>query len=80
MMRAKMQVQSVTKYGDAQESLSMSAVTGTTQYGPQGENEDNTYARYTPSGSISLSITNPALIGKFRVGQRFYVDFTEAPE
>ena len=80
MMRAKMQVQSVTKQGDAQESLSMSAVCGKAPFGSQGESEDNTYARYTPNGSISLSITNPALVGKFRVGQKFYVDFTEAPE
>ena len=79
-MRAKMAVQSVSKQGDAQESLSMGAVTGKGPFGAKGESEDNTYARYTPSGSISLSITNPALIGRFKVGQKFYVDFTEAPE
>jgi hypothetical protein len=80
MMRAKMQVQSVTKQGETQESISMSAVTGNKAYGPQGESEDNTYARYTPSGSLSLTINNPALVGKFSVGQKFYLDFTEAKE
>jgi hypothetical protein len=79
MMRAKMQVQVVTKQGDS-ESLNMTAVTGKTPFGAQGESEDNTYARYTPSGMVSLSITNPALVGRFTVGQKFYVDFTEATE
>lgn len=80
MMRAKMQVQSVTG-GETYESITMSAVTSSDKpYGPNGENEDNTYARYTPSGNLSLSITNPALIGKFKVGQKFYLDFTEATE
>lgn len=79
-MRAKMQVQSVTG-SETYESISMSAVTSSDKpYGPNGENEDNTYARYTPSGTLSLSITNPALISKFKVGQKFYLDFTEAPE
>jgi hypothetical protein len=40
--------------------------------------EDNTYAKWTPSGSLSLDITNPALHGKFSQGQTFYVDFTPA--
>lgn len=81
-MRAKLQVQSVTPYGDppTSESLSMSAVTGTAAFGPQGESDDNTFARYTPSASFSASINNPALLGQFKVGQKFYIDFTEAPE
>lgn len=80
MMRAKMQVQSV-KGTETYESISMSAVTSSNKpYGPNGENEDNTYARWTPSGTLALSITNPELIGKFKVGQKFYLDFTEAPE
>ena len=83
MMRAKLQVQSVTSYGDppTYETLSMSAVTSSTKpYGPQGENEDNTFARYTPMASFSATINNPALLGKFKQGQKFYLDFTEAPE
>ena len=82
MIRAKLQVQSVTPSGNppTSESLSMSAVTSSTKpYGPQGENEDNTFARYTPMASFSATINNPALFGKFKVGQEFYLDFTEAP-
>lgn len=76
MMRAKFQVQSVTG-SEAYESLSMTAVTGKEPYGPNGESEDNTFARYTPSASLTMSITNPALIGKIKQGDVFYVDFTK---
>lgn len=79
-MRAKMQVHEVITPFDGAERVKMGAVTGTAAFGPQGESEDNTYARYTPSGSIDLTITNPNLIGKFRPGQTFYVDFSEAPD
>ena len=77
MMRAKMQVRSVEKLGDS-EVLKLSAVTGKDPFGPNGESEDNTYARYTPAGECSLTINNPALAGKFSQGQTFYLDFTEA--
>jgi hypothetical protein len=80
LMRAKLQVLSVTQYGTPPTSISISAsaVTGTTPYGPSGESEDNTFARYTPSASFSASITNPALLGQIKQGDKFYVDFTKA--
>lgn len=78
MMRAKVMVTSVGQPYEGCEQVNMSPVCGTDPFGPNGESEDNTYARYTPSGSISLSITNPALHGKFAYGDKFYVDFTPA--
>jgi hypothetical protein len=78
MMRAKVEVQSVEQVHGQLERLSMRPVTGSASFGPSGESEDNTYARYTPSGSISLDITNPDLHGKFSQGQKFYVDFSPA--
>lgn len=74
-----MQIQSVTQFS-GQEQIKLSAVCGKAPFGKEGESEDNTYARYTPSGELSLSITNPALHGKFKPGQKFYLDFTEAAE
>lgn len=81
-MRAKMSVNTVTPYGEpvTQENLSFSAVTGTDPFGPKGESEDNTYARYTPMASLNMTINNPELLGQFKVGDRFYVDFTPADE
>jgi hypothetical protein len=77
-MRAKMVVTSIKPYGEpvTQENLSLMAVTGKYPFGPNGESEDNTYARYTPMANLSITINNPALIGQCKVGDRFYVDFT----
>jgi len=76
MMRAKLVVRSVDGYGTYQ-AVRFSAVTGDKPFGPEGESEDNTFARYTPSAELSMSITNPNLIGKIRIGDTFYVDFTK---
>lgn len=44
-------------------------------YPADGSDEDQTFARYSPSGNLSLTVANPALIGKFTVGETFYLDF-----
>jgi hypothetical protein len=79
-MRAKMQVRSVERphEGYDMERLTMAPVSGPGAYGPNGESEDNTFARFTPAGSLSLDIANPDLHGKFAQGQAYYVDFTPA--
>jgi hypothetical protein len=83
-MRAKMQVGFVHQYFSdkertqvSQEGLVMSAVCAT-KYEGVGADEDNTYARYSPSASLTINIANPELFGKFKAGDRFYVDFTPA--
>jgi len=77
MMRAKMKVSSVeaTEYGEV---IKAAPVCGDTPFGTNGESEDNTFARFTPSGSLLLTINNPDLLGKIKPGQKFYVDFTLA--
>jgi hypothetical protein len=63
----------------AGETLTMHAVAAA-KYDASGLDEDNTFAKMSPGASLSINIANPALFGKFHVGQRFYVDFTEAPD
>lgn len=73
-MRAKFVIGSIERSGtpdSESETLKMSAVTN-------GTAEDNTFARFTPSASLSLTLTNQDLIGKFNPGEKFYVDFTPA--
>lgn len=79
-MRAKMIVVGVTTLSESTERLAMNPVTGKAAFPPSGESEDSTYARWTPTGSLSLDITNPNLHGKFALGDKFYVDFTKADE
>ena len=82
-MRAKFQIQSVVhnlghdgkRYA---ETVTMSPVCKSSAYPADGLDEDNTFAKWSPSGSLSLTITNPALWDQFKPGQKFYSDFTEA--
>ncbi|MEP6671709.1 MAG: hypothetical protein ABJF10_21290 [Chthoniobacter sp.] len=83
-MRAKMLVVGM-KYstpGDPRQfNLDMIAVGGDkVQHGypPDGSDEDNTFAHWSPSGSLSLSVVNPALFGKIKEGEKYYLDFTLA--
>ncbi len=81
-MRAKLVVESVvpgTYNGETtNEVLSMRAVAKNDGYPEGGMDEDNTFAKFSPSASFTINIANPALFGKFEVGQKFYVDFTPA--
>ena len=75
-MRAKMQIQSVTlNMGGYTEEIKMSAV-----YGGSTNDEDNSFAKTTPSGSITLGIANKELHGVYKPGDTFYVDFTPVPK
>lgn len=60
----------------SQEMLTFSAVCAPT-YDPSGMDEDNTFAKFSPGADLRLNVANPDLWGKFKVGQKFYLDFTE---
>lgn len=76
-MRAKMYVESVTKTNGV-EILKFRAVGKSGGYPPDGSDEDNTFAKFSPAATLDLTVANPALLGQFEPGQRYYVDFTEA--
>lgn len=76
-MRAKMRVTRVQIH-EGCESLSMSAVSKLEGYPQDGSDEDNSFARFTPSAELNMSITNPDLLGKFAEGDVLYLDFTPA--
>lgn len=40
---------------------------------------NKTWSKYTPSGKIELQINNPAAFEQFKLGQAYFVDFTECP-
>ena len=83
-MRAKFQVGFVQEHfygpghGKSQETLTMHAVAAS-KYPEDGSDEDNTYAKFSPGANLSINIANPALFGQFKVGDKFYVDFSPAP-
>lgn len=42
--------------------------------------EDNSYAQATPSGNISMVVSNPEVIDFFKEGQAYYLDFSKVNE
>lgn len=79
VMRAKMKVLNVTTFSDNSERVSFTAVCKKEGYDASGEDENNTYAKWTPSAD-SFLIVNPALFGQFKEGEEYYLDFTKAGE
>ena len=79
VMRAKMRVSHVETFPNSdQETLTFNAVCKSDGYPADGSDEDNSYARWTPSAELKIAIVNPALHGKFKNGDTFYLDFTRA--
>ena len=69
IMRAKLQVSMVQEYHYGENAAK------------SGENLTmHAVAMYSPGATLVISIANPALWGKFKHGDKFYVDFTPAPE
>lgn len=76
-MRAKLQVSSVIpSETNEQETLHFHGVGRNEAYPEDGSDENNTFAKFTPSAHLEIIIMNPALLGKFKPGDTFYVDFT----
>jgi hypothetical protein len=75
-MIAKFQVTKVTPLPHVGEQLDFMAVSNK-PFDPDGKSDDNSFARWTPSGQLSMTLQNPDLLGKFTVGQKFYLTFQE---
>ena len=83
-MRAEVKVANIKKYENingviTQERLTFHAVYNK-QYDSTGlaEGMFNTFELYIPSAEFTINVVNPALFGKFKLDQKYYVDFTEA--
>ena len=78
VMRAKLRVNTVTVY-DTCDVVNMTAVCKDGGYDETGSDENNTFARFSPSAAFDITIANPALFGQLRPNQEYYVDFTAVP-
>ena len=79
-MRAKARVQSITSYKDdtgnvTAEALSFSFPAKDGAYPHDGSDEDQQFAKYSPQANLSITIANPNLIGAYKEGDTFYLDF-----
>lgn len=78
-MRCKVKITEVT-LGEFCDQITARPVCKNGSYPESGLDEDNTFAKFSPSGEFKLTIANPALLGSFRPGQLFYVDWTPVDE
>lgn len=76
-MRAKMRVATIEQF-ETSERLKFTAVCKDGTYPEDGSDEDNTYAKFSPHAELTITICNPALRGRFVVGEKYYLDFTKA--
>jgi hypothetical protein len=76
-MRAKFKATKVETISETFQNVTMQAVTEA-PFDADGKSDDNSFSKWTPTGQITMSISNPDLIGKIVEGQKFYVDFTPA--
>ena len=77
-MRAKARINHIAKNDEnnpTQETLSFVFPAKNGTYPEDGSDEDQQFARYSPSASLTITVANPNLIGKFKVGDTFYLNF-----
>lgn len=84
-MRAKVRVGSCIPYRNPEtgetinETLRFHGVAKSDgPYPADGSDENNTFAKFSPSVDFCIQVANPALFGKFESGDTFYVDFVKA--
>jgi hypothetical protein len=84
-MKAKLKVFGIQQHYLGEEKTEISglsvkfyAVAPSAPYPEDGSDENNSYARWTPSAELNIQIMNPALFASFEIGDEFYVDFTKA--
>jgi hypothetical protein len=88
-MRAKLRAVSVkpsffpqAEGSDAPVEKSMEELTfcgvAASSYPADGLDENNSFAKWSPSVDLKITVANPALFGAIAQGDEFYVDFTRA--
>lgn len=69
MIRAKFQCLEIAKNLTQGEKITLNAVWG------NGE-ANKEWSKWTPSGSLTMQISNPDACGKLEVGKEYYLDIT----
>lgn len=50
----------------------------TAVYTTDPDDPNHSWSKYTPTGQIFMTITNPAAHSQFELGKTYFVDFTKA--
>lgn len=76
MIRAKFQVTSVVRTMDEKNEVSQEDVTLRAVASSDKSSPNYSWSQYTPSGQLTMTITNKAAFGQLLRGAEFYLDFT----
>jgi hypothetical protein len=71
-VRGKFQLQYITEnyWNKEQRTLKFSAVCN------DGTPENERFHKYTPSGTLEMTVDNPTALSGFKLGAYYYLDFT----
>lgn len=72
MIRAKFKCHSVKAEAEF-EHVNLQAV-----YSDDKSSENYSWSKWTPTGSLLMSITNPAARGKFEEGKEYFIEISAA--
>ncbi len=75
-IRAKFKVVSIIQHSDNQSARTVKLA----PYYDQSIPEDRRFAQTTPSGELSMYVTNPAALEQLELGKFFYLDFVPVEE
>lgn len=68
-VRAKFRCNSIEDFGNDMVTVKLSAVSS--------GDDNKSWSKWTPSGTLSLTITNPEAFNQFKVGKEYFLDFNE---
>ena len=75
VLRLKMSVESVKKVADSDGNIQSEEIALRAVYGKEGS-ANAQWSKYTPSGSLVMTVSNPAAFGRVLPGQFMFVDLT----
>ena len=74
MIRAKFKCLSVTRHEGNCEVVTFAAANGSMG------SANAQWSKWTPNGSLNMTINNPEALGRFAPGKFYFLDFAEAAE
>ena len=78
MLRAKFSVGGIDSYPSGTPDKVIETVRLNAVYSADPESQNYSWSKWTPSGVVQMTITNPDAQGKFEVGKEYYLDITPA--
>jgi hypothetical protein len=81
MVRAKFYVASVTKFGSCHDGKAQTnSINVVCHPVTNGCEENKSFSKWTPSGKLELSITNPDVFDFFKEGSEIYLDISQVSQ